>query len=214
MKKIINRYLFENKYWKKFDYVLGLDEAGRGCWAGPLVVAGCILPKNYHNDAIRDSKKLSIKKREELFEIIKKDALSYHIVFIAPAEVDKLNPKQASIFGMERIIKEISPSPQAILIDAEKINTKIPNESIIKGDDRSISIAAASILAKVTRDKYMESMENTYPGYGFANHKGYGTTLHLKQLRKNGPIKGFYRFSYRPIKNVLLTIKDKKIVNS
>lgn len=210
MKKIINRNYFENKYWRKYDHLVGIDEVGRGSWAGPIVVAGCIFPKWYTNNELKDSKKLSIKKRKDLFECIKKDALGYHIVFIDASEVDKLNPKQASIKGMKMVFDQILPKPDFALIDGETINT-LENKSlsIIEGDNKSISIAAASILAKVTRDNYMVSIDKKYLGYDFAKHKGYGTLLHLQNLKNKGPIRNFHRFSYRPIQNILHYIKER-----
>lgn len=199
-----NIYEYENKYWSQNkNYILGLDEAGRGCWAGPLVVAGCILPKGFKNDEINDSKKLSAKKRERLFDVIIKSAVAYSIKFISAADVDKFNPKQASINGMYEVYNDIKPIPNVVLIDAEKIpNIKVKTESIIKGDAKSISIAAASILAKVARDRYMISIAYKYPEYDFNLNKGYGTIKHLKALRKYGAIKNFHRFSYRPIKEI------------
>lgn len=198
-----NYYYYENKYsTSKRSIILGLDEAGRGCWAGPLVVAGCILPKGYKNDKIKDSKQLSIKMREQLYEQIIKDAISYQVIFISPQEVDELNPKQASIKGMTEIANFISPTPTTVLVDAEKLpKVKHKTISIIHGDAKSISIAAASILAKVSRDHYMIEIQNKYPQFSFAKHKGYGTILHLKELKKNGPIPNFHRFSYKPIQN-------------
>lgn len=198
-----NRYLYEqNCYKQNKTKIAGVDEAGRGCWAGPLVVAACILPMNYKNDAIRDSKKLSTKQRQELFNVIKNIAVAYEIVFINPIDVDKLNPKQASIKGMELAIKQLKIKPDHILIDAEHINSTIPQTSIIKGDDKSISIGAASILAKVSRDLYMQNIHQVYPLYNFKKHKGYGTKEHLISLKKYGPIKNFHRFSYKPIINL------------
>ena len=200
-----NMYKFEKAYWSQGNkYILGLDEAGRGCWAGPLVVAGCILPMNYKNDGINDSKKLSAKKRERLFEEIIKSAVAYDIEFISPIDVDKLNPKQATISGMNDVYHNIKISPNVVFVDAEKLpNIKVKTESIIKGDSKSISIAAASILAKVARDRYMISIAYKYPEYNFDINKGYGTVNHLKVLKKYGPIQKFHRFSYRPIKEVI-----------
>ncbi len=200
-----NMYKFEKAYWSQGNkYILGLDEAGRGCWAGPLVVAGCILPMNYKNDEINDSKKLSAKKRERLFEEIIKSAVAYDIEFISPIDVDKLNPKQATISGMNDVYHNIKISPNVVFVDAEKLpNIKVKTESIIKGDSKSISIAAASILAKVARDRYMISIAYKYPEYNFDVNKGYGTINHLKALKKYGPIQKFHRFSYRPIKEVI-----------
>lgn len=199
-----NMYQYEKKYWlQNKKYILGLDEAGRGCWAGPLVVAGCILPQGYKNDEINDSKKLSAKKRERLFDEIIKSAVAYNIKFISAVDVDKFNPKQASINGMYDVFNSIKPIPDVVLIDAEKIpNIKVKTESIIKGDAKSISIAAASILAKVARDRYMTSIAYKFPEYDFDLNKGYGTIKHLKALKKYGAIKNFHRFSYRPIKEI------------
>lgn len=201
-------YRYERKYWNQGnEYILGLDEAGRGPWAGPLVVAGCILPKCYKNDEINDSKKLSMKKRERLFDEIIKSAIAYDILFISAQDVDKLNPKQASINGMYEVFSSIKPTAQVVLIDAEKVpKIKAKTESIIKGDAKSISIAAASILAKVARDRYMIEIANKYPEYHFDNNKGYGTIEHLKAIQKFGPIKDFHRFSYRPIKEIIKKI--------
>ena len=201
-------YRYERKYWNQDnEYILGLDEAGRGPWAGPLVVAGCILPKCYKNDEINDSKKLSMKKRERLFDEIIKSAIAYDILFISAQDVDKLNPKQASINGMYEVFSSIKPTAQVVLIDAEKVpKIKVKTESIIKGDAKSISIAAASILAKVARDRYMIEIANKYPEYHFDNNKGYGTIEHLKAIQKFGPIKDFHRFSYRPIKEIIKKI--------
>lgn len=201
-------YRYERKYWNQDnEYILGLDEAGRGPWAGPLVVAGCILPKGYKNDEINDSKKLSMKKRERLFDEIIKSAIAYDILFISAQDVDKLNPKQASINGMYEVFSSIKPTAQVVLIDAEKVpKIKAKTESIIKGDAKSISIAAASILAKVARDRYMIEIANKYPEYHFDSNKGYGTIEHLKAIQKFGPIKDFHRFSYRPIKEIIKKI--------
>ena len=202
-------YRYERKYWNQGnEYILGLDEVGRGPWAGPLVVAGCILPKGYKNDEINDSKKLSMKKREWLFDEIIKSAIAYDILFISAQDVDKLNPKQASINGMYEVFSSIKPTAQVVLIDAEKVpKIKAKTESIIKGDAKSISIAAASILAKVARDRYMIEIANKYPEYHFDSNKGYGTIEHLKAIQKFGPIKDFHRFSYRPIKKLLKNVK-------
>jgi len=198
-------YRYERKYWNQgIEYILGIDEAGRGPWAGPLVVAGCILPKGYKNDEINDSKKLSMKKRERLFDEIIKSAIAYDILFISAEDVDKFNPKLASINGMYEVFSSIKPTAQVVLIDAEKVpKIKVKTESIVKGDEKSISIAAASILAKVARDKYMIEIANKYPEYYFDKNKGYGTVEHLKAIQKFGPIKNFHRFSYRPIKEII-----------
>jgi ribonuclease HII len=169
------------------------------------------LPLNYHNSEIKDSKQLSIKQREKLYDEIIKKAEDYSIVFIEPNQVDELNPKQASINGMKQALSELKvKKPSMALVDAEKIESKIETKSIIKGDEKSISIAAASILAKVSRDRYMEKMDKVYPQYYFAKHKGYGTMVHLKMLRKYGPIKNFHRFSYKPVQKILETFHRSK----
>jgi ribonuclease HII len=146
-------YNFENQYrLKGYKYIAGLDEVGRGCWAGPLVAAAVILPPDYNNVNIKDSKQLSTKKREILFKEITENALDYQIVFVEPTEVDRLNPKQASICAMQQAAKQLKIKPNILLVDAEKLNTEYESKAIIKGDQRSLAIAAASILAKVTRD--------------------------------------------------------------
>ncbi|MDR2369644.1 MAG: ribonuclease HII [Mycoplasmataceae bacterium] len=212
MKKKYNMYAFENKYRiRGYKSIVGIDEAGRGSWAGPLVVAAVALPLNYHNNEINDSKQLSINQREKLFEEIRQVAVDYAVVFIDPVQVDELNPKQASIDGMKKALEELKiKKPSVVLIDAEKIEMKTANQSIIKGDEKSISIAAASILAKVSRDRYMIKMNKIYPQYHFAKHKGYGTVEHLMMLRKYGPIKNFHRFSYKPIQKILKIFRKTK----
>jgi ribonuclease HII len=168
---------------------------------------------NYHNDKINDSKQLSLKQREELFSQICKIAEDYSIIFIDSNQVSDLNPKQASINGMKQALEELKiKKPCMALVDAEKIESKIENKSIVKGDEKSISIAAASILAKVSRDRFMVKMDKIYPQYHFAKHKGYGTIDHLKMLRKYGPIKNFHRFSYKPIQKILKTLHKTKII--
>jgi ribonuclease HII len=161
------------------------------------------LPSKYINDEIKDSKQLSGKKREILFDVIIKNAIDYQITFIDPSEVDRLNPKQATIQGMQKGVAELKIKPDILLVDSEKLNTGIESRSIVKGDQKSISIAAASILAKVSRDRYMIKLSEQYPQYHFEKHKGYGTIDHLKALKKYGPIKNFHRYSYRPVKVML-----------
>ncbi len=195
-----NMYYYEQKYHNQgYKLIAGVDEVGRGCIAGPLVAASCILPINYKNDDIKDSKQLSFNKREKLFDIIVNDCIDYNIQIIEPNIVDKQNPKQASINAMIKSLLEIKTKPDFVLIDYEKLDISIDNESIVKGDSKSISIAAASILAKVTRDRIMIDLSKKYIEYGFENHKGYGTKIHLEALKKYGPIKSIHRFSYKPV---------------
>ena len=195
---------FESKYYEKgLKYIAGSDEAGRGPLAGPLVVAACILPMNYQNDLINDSKKLTDKKRRTLYETIKRDALCYHIEVIDIDTIDKINIYQASKLGMKLCLEKLSIKPEAALLDAMKLDMDYPVESIIKGDERSLSIAAASILAKVYRDDLMIEYAKIYPGYDFEKNKGYGTKNHLKALDEIG-ITPIHRKTYEPIKTMLL----------
>ena len=179
-------------------FVVGLDEAGRGPIAGPLVVAACILPVEYDNPLIDDSKKLTEKKRELLFEEIKKVALDYTIEVLEIDEIDKLNIYKASKTGMERCLKKLSHPYDVALTDAMPIDCDVPFEAIVKGDAKSQSIAAASILAKVTRDHIMLELAKQYPEYDLENNKGYGTKKHLLALEKYGVTK-HHRMSYAPV---------------
>ena len=195
---------FEKKYYDLgLEYIAGSDEAGRGPLAGPLVVAACILPKGYENELINDSKKLTDKKRRALYEVIKKDALAYHIEVIDIETIDKINIYQASKLGMKICLEKLKIKPQAALLDAMKLEMDYPVESIIKGDARSISIAAASILAKVYRDDLMIEYDKEYPGYDFKKNMGYGTKKHLEALDTLG-ITPIHRKTYEPVKTLLL----------
>ncbi len=196
---------YELELYKKYDYIAGSDEAGRGPLCGPVVCAACIMGKNFVNEEINDSKKLTDKKRRELFELIKKEAISYAIVVISPQEIDKINIYEASRKGMQEALKSLNVVPQYILTDAMPLKelTSIPSEALIKGDARSINIAASSILAKVTRDNIMIELDKKYPQYQLAKHKGYPTKLHLELLEKYGPIKEIYRYSYKPVQKFL-----------
>lgn len=196
----------EKEYYSDdISLIAGCDEAGRGPLAGPLVVAACLFPNNYFNAEINDSKKLTSKKREELYNIIIKDSLAYSIIIIEPEEIDKLNIYEASRTGMYRAISKLDIKPHYVLTDAMPLPLlKIPHSPIIKGDAKSINIAGASILAKVTRDKIMEEIDKKYPQYQFNKHKGYPTKLHLDLLKQYGPVKGLYRYSYKPVKDTLI----------
>ncbi len=196
----INLYEFEEKlYDEGFHNICGIDEAGRGPLAGPLVVASCILPPFLRIDGINDSKQLSAKKRQELYKLIIKNAISYNIVFISEEDVDNLNIYQATKKGMLESINGLKVKPDYALIDAMPLGElDIPHNSIIHGDARCASVAAASILAKVTRDEYMEKMDIKYPNYGFKKHKGYGTKAHIEALEKYGPCP-IHRKTYSPV---------------
>ncbi|MDY5727079.1 MAG: ribonuclease HII [Erysipelotrichaceae bacterium] len=193
--KTSNQY--ENLYWDKNQYVIGIDEAGRGPLAGPVVVAGVIFPIGYDSKDIYDSKKLSLKKREELYKVILEDALYYNIQIVDEKDVDKYNIYQATKMANERIV--LDSKCQVVLTDAMKLQlenyTVYP---IIKGDQKSCSIAAGSILAKVTRDHIMDEYDAIYPQYGFKKHKGYPTKAHLQALQQFGPCP-IHRFSYGPV---------------
>ncbi len=166
----------------------GVDEAGRGPLAGPVCTAAVILPENIEIPGLNDSKKLSAKKREELYDIICEEAVSFGIAFAAVEEIELLNIKGATYLAMDRAIAELDPVPVLALVDGNDKNTlAIPAVKVIKGDSLCASIAAASILAKVTRDRFMDDMDALYPEYGFAAHKGYGTKAHYAALREFGP---------------------------
>ncbi len=191
-------------YLNGYKNIAGLDEVGRGCWAGPLVVAICILPTTYYNSKIKDSKKLSSKQREKLFDEITKVAILVDWIIFEPSYVDENNPKKTSIIGMEFLINKHQKNIDFCLIDAEKINqSSIPFLSIIKGDNLSQTVAAASIVAKVIRDLEMEKLHYLYPEYSFNKNKGYGTKEHQLALEKYKPIFNVHRFSYKPIKKML-----------
>lgn len=183
-------------------YIVGLDEAGRGPMAGPLVVGAVIFEKGYYNEEINDSKQLSEKKREMLYDLIIQDALAYQIEIIDVDEVDRLNVYQASRKGMIDAIKHISIVPDYALSDAMPLGDVIEHEAIIKGDSLSMSIAAASILAKVTRDRIMKEYDFLYPQYGFAKHKGYPTKQHKEALKIYG-VTPIHRHSFQPVRDVL-----------
>ena len=196
----INLYEFEEKlYDEGYHLICGVDEAGRGPLAGPVVVASCILPPFLRIEGINDSKQISAKKRAELFKIIIKNAIDYKIVFISEKDVDELNIYQATKKGMLEAIHGLKTQPDYVLIDAMPLGElKIPHNSIIHGDSRCASVAAASILAKVTRDEFMEKMDVKYPNYGFKKHKGYGTKAHMEALEKYGPCE-IHRKTYAPV---------------
>ncbi len=199
-KEEVNLYKFEEElYDEGYQNICGIDEAGRGPIAGPVVVAGCILPPFLRIEGINDSKKLTAKKREELYKIIVRNALAYKVVFISEKEVDQLNIYNATKKGMLQVLDEIEIKPDYVLIDAMPLGElKTSNKSIIHGDALSASIAAASILAKVTRDHYMEKMDLKYPNYGFSKNKGYGTKSHFEALEKYGPCK-IHRKTFYPV---------------
>lgn len=166
----------------------GVDEAGRGPLAGPVCAAAVILPAGLVIPGLNDSKKLSAKKREELYDIICREAVTFGIAFASVEEIETLNIKGAAYLAMDRAIKELDPVPVLALVDGNDKNLlSVPSLKVVKGDSLCASIAAASILAKVTRDRYMLELDEQYPQYGFARHKGYGTAAHYAALRQFGP---------------------------
>lgn len=194
-------------YSEKVKVIVGVDEAGRGPLCGPVVAAACILPKGYHNEHINDSKKLTEKKREIAYQEIINDALAYGVGIVDANRIDEINIYQATKEAMSKAINQINISYDLILTDAMKLeNQKVEVVPIIKGDAKAESIAAASIIAKVTRDHMLEEMDKKYPQYGFISHKGYGTKKHIEAIKKFGIIKGFHRETYEPIKSM---IKEK-----
>jgi len=179
---------YENQYWPEFDYIGGIDEVGRGPLAGPVVTACVVLPKDCSILYINDSKKLSASKREELYEIIMKEAVSVGIGVCSEQRIDEINILQATYEAMRQAISECSVEPQVLLNDAVTIpEVKIHQVPIIKGDAKSISIGAASIIAKVTRGRMMVEYDSIYPEYHFASNKGYGSAEHIEALKKYGP---------------------------
>lgn len=173
---------------KGVQIICGVDEAGRGPLAGPVCAAAVILPANIQIDGLNDSKKLSDKRRRELFPVIKEKAIAYGIAFADHSEIDSINILQATYLAMQRAIDQLVIKPELALVDGNRAKDfGVPVETVVHGDSRSASIAAASILAKVTRDDFMLKMAEEYPEYGFEIHKGYGTKAHYEMLTKFGP---------------------------
>lgn len=188
--RLNNLKKIEEEYYekKKIHLIAGIDEAGRGPLAGPVVIACVIMPRDSKIEGINDSKKISEKKREVLYEIIKEKAISYGIGIIGQEEIDTINILNATKKGLTQSLNELTKKPEFIVVDAlTGIDTMgIPYESVIKGDAKCYSIAAASILAKVTRDRIMRQWDEIYPQYGFAKHKGYGTAAHIAAIKEFG----------------------------
>ena len=175
-------------YSKGFKNICGIDEAGRGPLAGPVVVAGVIMPENSMIEFVNDSKKVTEKRREKLYDVIMEEAISYSIAVIDQDVIDEINILNATKKGVTDVVDGLEIKPDLILVDAlEHINTRgIPYEPLIKGDARCYNIAAASILAKVTRDRIMRQWDEIYPQYGFLSNKGYGTAKHIEAIKQYG----------------------------
>ena len=175
-------------YAEGFSLICGVDEAGRGPLAGPVYAAAVILPRDAVIEGLNDSKKLTEKKREALFDVITERALTYGIASASVEEIEKLNILNATFLAMNRAIAKLDPTPELALIDGNRsTGIAMPSRCIVKGDSRCADIAAASILAKVSRDRYMLTLAEKYPQYHFEQHKGYGTKLHYEALREYGP---------------------------
>lgn len=192
---------YENKYYEQgCKYIAGVDEAGRGPLAGPVFAAAVIFEKGVFIPEINDSKKLSEKKREELFEVIKEKALCYSIVSVDEKEIDKINILNAALKCFNMAVSNLSIKPDVALIDGNRCGEMpVPCETIVKGDSKSMSVAAASILAKVARDRYIVELDAVYPEYNFKKHKGYGTKEHLEAIQKYGPCP-IHRLSFKGVK--------------
>ena len=202
---------FEEQFYnEKIKVIVGVDEAGRGPLCGPVVAAACILPRTYINEKINDSKKLSEKKREQLYDEIINNALSYGVGIVDSKRIDEINIYEATKEAMYLAISQLKVDYDLILTDAMKLkDEKVDVIDIIKGDAKCQCIAAASIIAKVTRDRLLLNMDEKYPEYGFKSHKGYGTKKHIEAIKEHGIIDGFYRETYEPIKSLLL---EEKII--
>ncbi len=185
----IDMLFYEKEIWEQsYRSIAGVDEVGRGCLFGDVVAAAVILPVGLIIDGVDDSKKLTAKKRESLFEIIMEQALAVGVGYVDSSVIDEINIKQASRLAMKKAVEGLNHIPDYMLIDAEKVDLPLPQRSIIKGDANSQSIAAASIVAKVTRDRLCAGLwEDLYPNYGIAIHKGYATKLHRQQITALGP---------------------------
>lgn len=193
----------DKSYFKEgYNYICGIDEAGRGPLAGPVVVAAVIMPKDSMIEGVNDSKKVSEKKREKLYELIIEEAISYSVGIVDQNEIDRINILNATKAGLTEAVRTLKVKPELILVDAlTNIDTcGVPYQSIIKGDAKSYSIAAASIIAKVTRDRIMREWDKVYPQYGFEKHKGYGTAAHISAIKENG-LCPLHRLSF--VKNII-----------
>lgn len=203
----MNLYKYEEELYKNgINFIAGVDEVGRGPLNGPVVSACVVLPKNFECEGLTDSKKLSEKKRDKFYDIIMERALGVGLGIVSAEEIDKLNIYEATKKSMKLAIKNCNHKMEHILIDAMKLDINIPSTSIIKGDSLSITIAAASVIAKVTRDRMMYELDKKYPMYGYKDHKGYPTKKHIEAINKYGLIDG-YRKTYAPVKEYLKLTK-------
>lgn len=205
----LDNYKYERELRENgIKLIAGVDEVGRGPLVGPVVAACCILPEEFNLEGLTDSKKLSEKKRDYFYDEIIKQCISYGIGIIDNEKIDEVNIYEATKLAMIEAINNMKVKPEHILIDAMKLDVDIPTTSIIKGDLKSITISAASVIAKVTRDRMLYELDDKYPMYDFKNNKGYPTKKHLEAINKYGIIDE-HRKSYGPVKDYLLSV-DKK----
>lgn len=213
MKEKIDNYKYELELWNKgINLIAGVDEVGRGPLIGPVVAAAVILPKDFVLEGLTDSKKLSEKKREAFYQIIKEKAISIGIGVIDEKRIDEINIYEATKEAMIMAINNLNPKPEHVLIDAMPLDLTIPTTSIIKGDLLSISISAASVIAKVERDHMLYVIDKEYPMYDLKNNKGYGTKKHLEAIKKYGITK-YHRLSYKPVYDNKDKINNQMIKN-
>lgn len=193
---------FDEQYYKDgYDFIVGCDEAGRGCLLGPVFAAAVILPKGFHSELINDSKKLTAKQREVAYKLIVENAIAYAVSSVSADEIDEVNILNASRLAMQQAISKLNHPFDLVLTDCMKMKGyDVPVIDLVHGDAQSQSIAAASILAKVSRDHLCEELDQKYPEYNIKKNKGYGTKDHLEALKKYGPVKHLHRYSYAPVK--------------
>ena len=190
-------YLYDKALKTDFPLLCGVDEAGRGPLCGPVCCAAVVLRDDFVCEEINDSKKISEKKREKLFDVIIENAVAYSIIFVDPKTIDEINILKASLLGMKNAVKSLNLTPDLVIVDGNKVPPEmdVETKAVVKGDAKSLSIAAASILAKVSRDRYMEKLHEEYPQYRLDKHKGYPTKLHYELIAEHG-IQDFYRRSF------------------
>ena len=205
--RVESMYEVESEFYKKgLTHIVGIDEVGRGPLAGPVTVAAVILKPHWFAYGLNDSKKVTIKHRETIAEKIQKEAVDVSIVSLPPEEIDALNIYEATMMAMYQAVKNLKVKPDAVIVDAMPLHFNCPTVSLIHGDAKSASVAAASIAAKVYRDKIMDEYDTIYPGYGFAKNKGYGTAVHIQALHTLG-ITPIHRKSFEPVKSMVLKMQ-------
>lgn len=207
----VDLYQYEKELWKNgINLIAGMDEVGRGPLIGPVVTACVILPKDFVLEGLTDSKKLSEKKREEFYDYIMEHAINVGIGMMDEKVIDEVNIYEATKLAMYQAVEKSKVKPEHVLIDAMKLDKlEMPSTSIIKGDAKSISIAAASVIAKVTRDRMMIELDKKYPMYGFKSHKGYPTKKHIEAIKEYGLIDG-YRKTFKPISEMVKELENQK----